>query len=532
MSTTTSSGRAAKPAWVIALVLVAAIAAGGGFWLGTRHPTAAHVEAEEARKSAEATAAAPANGGTASDGRRILYWHDPMVPNARFDKPGKSPFMDMDLVPVYADPASEAGGVAISARQIQSFGVRTAAATQGTLDTGFSATGVVGIDERALVAVQARSQGYVERLYVRAQYDSVAAGQPLADLYVPEWLAAEEEWLALKASSGAQAKELADAARARLLLYGVPDTEIARIEREGRPSARVTVTAPQSGIVWEIGARDGMAIMPGVTLFKLAGIGTVWVTADVPEAQAEQVRVGAPVEARATAYPHRVFKGSVNALLPEINAQTRALRARIVLTNPDGLLKPGMFATVRFGGVAADTSVLVPAEAVIQTGTRSVVLVDAGDGKFVPRDVETGRRSADLVEIRKGLDAGQRIVVSGQFLVDSEANLKAALARMAAASEGGASAQPADAAASANAAQPPTVYRAEGVVRSVGEEVLIRHGDIPAVGMGAMTMAFTPPKEGVAANIRPGTRVAFEFVLTPQGGMRIVSIVPAEGAHK
>jgi Cu(I)/Ag(I) efflux system membrane fusion protein len=457
-----------------------------------------------------------------------------MVPNARFDKPGKSPFMDMELVPVYADPASEAGGVAISARQIQNFGVRTAAATEGKLDTGFSAVGVVGIDERALVAVQARSQGYVERLHVRAQYDSVAAGQPLADLYVPDWLAAQEEWLALRASTQPSAGQLADAARQRLRLLGMPDTEIARVEREGKASARVTVTAPQSGIVWEIGARDGMAIMPGVTLFKLAGIGTVWVTADVPEAQAEQVRVGAPVEARAAAYPQRVFKGVVNALLPEINAQTRAIRARIVLANPGGVLKPGMFATVMFGGLATGSSVLVPAEAVIQTGKRNLVLVDAGDGKFVPRDVETGRRSGELVEIRKGLDAGQRIVVSGQFLVDSEANLKAALARMAATGPEGTSTQAGDASTSPMTAKPleTTVYKAEGVVRAVGNEILIAHGDVPAAGMGPMTMAFTPPQEGLPGSVQPGTRVTFEFVSTPQGGVRIVSIAPAAGTRK
>ena len=438
MNTSISSGRAAKPARFIALLLIAAIAAGAGFWLGKRQGAADRAEAHE--RAQEHGSAAPLLQPTQEprrDGRKILYWHDPMVPNARFDKPGKSPFMDMDLVPVFADPASEAGGVAISARQIQNYGVRTAAATEGKLDTGFSAVGVVGLDERTLVAVQARSQGYVERLHVRAQYDSVAAGQPLADLYVPEWLAAQEEWLALRASSAARGSRNSPTQRAqRLRLLGMPEAEIARIERDGKASARVTVTAPQAGIVWEIGARDGMAIMPGVTLFKLAAIGTVWVTADVPEAQAEQVRVGAPVEARVAAYPQRVFKGSVNALLPEINAQTRTVRARIVLANPGGVLKPGMFATVMFGGTTTGSSVLVPAEAVIQTGKRSVVLVDAGDGKFVPRDVETGRRSGDLVEIRKGLDVGQRIVVSGQFLVDSEANLKAALARMAAAVAG------------------------------------------------------------------------------------------------
>ena len=274
---------------------------------------------------------------------KVLYWHDPMVPGQKFDKPGKSPFMDMDLVPVYADAAADEGKVSISPRLVQNFGIRTAEVREGTLDTGFSAVGAVGVDERAIVAVQARSPGYVEKLHVRAQYDSVAAGTPLVDLYVPEWLAAEEELLALKASAQPGAAALADAARQRLRLLGVPDAEIVRFERDGKPSARVTLTAPQSGIVWEIGARDGMAVMPGTTLFKLAGIGTVWVTADVPEAQAGLVRVGAPVEARAAAYPDRAFKGSVNALLPEVNAATRTVRARIVLANPGGTLKPGMY---------------------------------------------------------------------------------------------------------------------------------------------------------------------------------------------
>jgi len=192
------------------------------------------------------------------------------------------------------------------------------------------------------------------------------------------------------------------------------------------------LTAPQSGIVWEIGARDGMAVTPGTTLFKLAGIGTVWVTADVPEAQAGLVRIGTPVEARAAAYPDRVFKGSINALLPEVNAQTRTVRARIQLANPGGALKPGMFATVGFGGAPSKSLVLVPSEAVISTGRRTVVIVDDGQGHFTPVVVEVGREAGDVTEIRSGLAAGQRIVVSGQFLVDSEASLKAALARISA----------------------------------------------------------------------------------------------------
>jgi Cu(I)/Ag(I) efflux system membrane fusion protein len=511
-----------------AIVVVAIVAAGAGYFFGVRHAPAEPAVDRTATPAAAPITAAPADAA----GRKVLYWHDPMAPGRRFDGPGKSPFMDMDLVPVYADAASESG-VAISSRQQQSFGVRTAVATEGTLDTGFTAVGAVGIDERGLVAVQARSPGYVERLLVRAQYDGVSAGQPLAELYVPEWLAAQEELLALKASPQSGATELAESARQRLRLLGMPPAEIARIERDGKASARVTVTAPQGGIVWEIGARDGMAVMPGTTLFKLAGIGSVWVTADVPEAQASLVRSGEPVEARATAYPDRVFKGSVNALLPEVNAQTRTVRARIVLANPGGVLKPGMFATVKFGGAAPKQVVLVPSEAVISTGKRNVVVVDSGAGRFQPVEVGIGREAGDMTEIRSGLAAGQRVVVSGQFLVDSEASLKGALARIAATGDTVAQAGTADPHAG-HATPTPTAatHTAEGVVRLIGDEVLIKHGAVPSAGMGAMTMAFKAPKGGVPKTVKEGSPVTFAFVFTPQGDMQLTSIAPATSVKK
>jgi Cu(I)/Ag(I) efflux system membrane fusion protein len=532
---TTSTPRSSNRFASLAVVIAIGIAAGGvGYWLGTHRPGAERTPAATAAPISDA-AATKATGDAGTE-RKVLYWHDPMVPGAKFDKPGKSPFMDMELVPVYADSNPE-GGTAVSARQVQNFGVRTALATEGRLDAGFTSTGTIGIDERAQVAVQSRSQGYVEKLYVRAQYDGVAAGQPLAELYVPDWLAAQEEWLTLKASPQPGAAQLADAAKQRLHLLGMPDAEIARVEREGKPSARVTVTAPQAGIVWEIGVREGMAVMPGVTLFRLAGIGTVWVTAEVPEAQAAQVRIGAPVEARAAAYPDRVLKGSVNALLPEVNAQTRTLRVRIVLANPGGVLKPGMFATVSFGTTATGSTVLVPSEAVIETGRRSVVIVAADGGRFMPVDVDVGRQSGDMVEIRKGIAAGQRVVVSGQFLIDSEASLKGALARIAATGEEGSlvTAQAADPhAGHAMPAAPAatTVHKAEGVVRSVGDELVIKHGPIPSIGMGAMTMAYKAPKGGVPKDVKPGTNVRFEFVVTPQGDMQLTSIVPGGGGAK
>ena len=529
MNTTSTSRGNVFVASLAAVIVIGIVAGGTGYWLGARR---AHAPA--AAPTSE-TAVTKATGDAGAE-RKVLYWHDPMVPNAKFDKPGKSPFMDMQLVPVYAD-ASE-GGTAVSARQVQSFNVRTAVATEGRLDAGFTATGAIGIDERAQVAVQSRSQGYVEKLYVRAQYDGVAAGQPLAELYVPDWLAAQEEWLALKGSPQPGAAQLADAAKQRLRLLGMPDSEIGRVEREGKPSARVTITAPQAGIVWEIGVREGMAVMPGVTLFRLAGLGTVWVTAEVPEAEAALVRIGAQVEARAAAYPDRVLKGTVNALLPEVNAQTRTLRVRIALANPNGVLKPGMFATVKFGAPAGGAVVLVPAEAVIETGKRSVVIVAAGEGRFMPVDVEVGRQSGDAVEIRKGIAPGQRVVVSGQFLIDSEASLKSALTRIGAAGEGAVlmTTQAADPHAGharpAVSAAAAAVHKADGVVRAVGDDIVIKHGPIPSIGMGAMTMAYKAPKGGAPKDVKPGTNVRFEFVVTPQGDMQLTSIVPGGGGAK
>ena len=423
------SQRGAQVAPLLIVVAVAAVAAVAGYWFGARSTPAANPARSGAVAKPDATAT-PAAPATDASGRKILYWHDPMVPGQRFDKPGKSPFMDMQLVPMYADAGADEGTVSISPRVIQNFGIRTAVARDGSLESGFSTSGTVSADERLLVAVQSRSAGYVEKLHVRAQYDAVVPGQPLVDLYVPDWLAAEEELLMLKASAQPGAAGLVDAARARLQLLGVPAAEIERVERERRPSARVTVTAPTAGIVWEIGSRDGMAVMPGTTLFKLAGLDTVWVTAEVPEAQAALVRVGGAVDARASGYSGQPFKGTVSAILPELNAATRTVRARIVLANPDAVLKPGMYATVTFGGAPAKSAVLVPAEAVIRTGKRDVVIVEAAAGRFAPVEVEVGRESGDLVEVRKGLAAGQRVVVSGQFLVDSEASLKGALARL------------------------------------------------------------------------------------------------------
>ena len=378
-----------------------------------------------AGKSAGMNGAAP----SAAD-KKPLYWHDPMVPGQRFDKPGKSPFMDMQLVPVYADAAGDEGKVAISPRMQQSLGVRTAAVTRGRLSTAVTAVGSVAYNEREVVLVQARSGAFVERLLVRAPLDLVRKGQPLLALFVPDWVAAQEEYLAARRMPGAASDSLASAARQRMLLAGMDAAQVRLVESSGKAQPRMAIVAPAAGVVAELLVREGMTVSAGTPLFRINGVASVWVNAELPEAAASQVRPGAPVEVRIAALAGKVFTGKVGALPPEVNQATRTMKARIELANPGGQLVPGMFANLTFQQSGTGDVLLVPSEAVIKTGRRSVVMVALDDGRFDPVEVETGAEVAEQTEIRKGLEAGQKVVVSGQFLIDSEASLRGAAARM------------------------------------------------------------------------------------------------------
>ena len=262
---------------VSAAVGAALLAAGGygGYWY--------------AQRAMHATPSAGAAAAKADAGRKVLYWHDPMYPAQKFDKPGRSPFMDMDLMPVYADDGADAGGVTVSPRVVQNLGVRTAVAEKGRLSLAVEAVGTIAFDERAVTLVQSRTPGYVEKLFVRAPLDPVRKGQPLALLFVPEWAGAQEEFLALGRSTAPGAQELARAARNRLLLLNMTEEQVADVERDGKPRPNVTLASPVDGVVGELGAREGMTVMPGAMLFRINGLSTVWVNVDIPEAQAAAV---------------------------------------------------------------------------------------------------------------------------------------------------------------------------------------------------------------------------------------------------
>lgn len=412
-----------------AALLLTAIAAGYGLYsIGLQRGRALQT-------SLPGAMSATPNAATSSS-KQALYWHDPMYPTQKFDKPGKSPFMDMQLVPVYGgdDGAGDDSTVAITPGIQQNLGVRTAAVARGKLAAAVLAAGSVAYDERDVALVQARSNGYVERLYVKAPYDPVKKGQPLLALYVPDWIAAQEEFLSAKRLQGAGTEGLVDAARQRMRLSGMGDEQIREVEASGAVQARVTITAPASGVVSELDARVGMTVASGAALFRINGLATVWLLADIPESAAARVAPGAAVEARAPALPGTVFKGRVNAILPQVDAATRTLKLRIELANPGARLLPGMFATVNITPADGSEMLLVPSEAIIQTGTRSVVMTAQAHGKFLPVDVETGAEANGQTEIRSGLTLGQQVVVSGQFLIDSDASLRGTATRMSAAS--------------------------------------------------------------------------------------------------
>jgi Cu(I)/Ag(I) efflux system membrane fusion protein len=512
-----------KPA-VAALAAIAAIAgaASYGFYrLGIDQGQRMNRLQSAGAPATGAPARTPDERDTApSSGNKVLYWHDPMVPGQKFDKPGKSPFMDMPLVPVYADAPAEAGSVSINAQVQQNLGVRTADVRQGTLSATVEAVGSVAYNERDLAVVQARAEGFLERLHVRAPLDRVRKGQPLAEIYVPSWVAAQEEYLTatrIGARFGStHSGDLIDGALQRMRLAGMSDEQIRAFETGAKIQTRATITAPIGGVVGELTAREGMTVTVGTPLFRLNGLSTVWVNADIPEGVAMEVRPGTTVRARAVAWPGVVLEGNVSALLPEVNQATRTVKARIELANPGERLVPGMFVTVIFGRTDGKPVLLVPSEAVIQTGKRTVVVVARADGRFAPTDVEAGLESNGQTEIRNGLQAGQKVVVSGQFLFDSEASLKASITRM--------TQMP----ASATPAAPAEFHRGQGNVESIGtDEITISHGPIASLHWGAMTMAFKSPAAGVPSGISPGTPVIFEFAARGDGTFEIRSMAPA-----
>ena len=387
-------------------------------------------------------AAAPARPGVAASDsagaeRKPLYWYDPMAPQQHFDKPGKSPTMNMPLVPKYADDATgstaaPADSIAIDPRVVQNLGVRLGLVEKGSFARAVDTVGVVAVDEHRIEAIQVRQPGWVEELDVRAVGDSVRRGQRLAGVYAPDLLATQQELLIARNSGDPQ---LIEAAARRLALFGLSGSQIAHIEKTSQAERRVDYYAPFDGYVMDLGARQGAAVEPGTMLFQLADLQSVWVNAEVPETQAAWIRAGDPAVAEVPALPGEHFQGRIDYLYPELTPTTRTLKVRVVVKNPDRRLRPGMFAAVHLRGTTQDQVLTVPTEAVIKTGTRSVVIVADDATHFRPALVRVGAEHGGRSEILEGLSVGQNVVASGQFLIDSEASLRGAFDNLAGSNE-------------------------------------------------------------------------------------------------
>lgn len=392
--------------WLAGLALAVGVAAGYGVAY-QRMPGATGAAAEQGAES------------------KALYWYDPMYPQQKFDKPGKSPFMDMQLVPRYASEGAGNATVSIDPGLTQNLGVRTATVARGRFSSSLDVTGVLAFNERDVAVIQTRTSGYVERVYARAPGDVLAAGAPLADILVPDWAAAQTEFLALKRSGD---RELISAARQRLQLTGMPSSLIAQVERSGKVQPNLTVTSPVAGVVQELNVRTGMTVASGETLARINGLGSVWLAVAVPEAQTGSIAEGQAIEARLPAFPGTVFNGKVGAILPDTNPDSRTLRVRVELANTEGRLRPGMTAQVRLNRSTGQDSLWVPSEAVIRTGKRALVMLAEDAGHYRPLEVRLGEESDGKTVILKGLEEGQKVVTSGQFLLDSEASLKGIVA--------------------------------------------------------------------------------------------------------
>lgn len=451
-------------------------------------------------------------------GRKILYYHDPMVPGKKFDAPAKSPFMDMMLVPAYAgSEGADSGTVTVSSRIQQNLGLRTGEVVEGELVPEVSAVGAIAWNERGQFTVQARATGFVEKLHVGATLDRVVKGQALFDLYVPDWVAVQEDYLSVRRMPGQNLETLVDAARQRMRQAGMSAAQIALVEKSGQVQARITLSAPVGGVVTELMAREGSTVMPGVQLARINDLSTVWAQAEVPESQAATLRPGSPVTATTPALPGEMFKGKVQALLPEVNAATRTRKARVELANPKAELVPGMFVQMRLADRKTRSTLLVPSEALIRTGQRTLVMAVA-DGAFRPVEIQVGREQGGRSEILGGLVKGQKIVLSGQFLIDSEASLKGVEARLA----------PAGKEAAASSA-PPT-YRTSARVEAIaGDTLTLTHPAIPALQWPGMTMDFKLAPGMKLPDLATGSRIDIEFRMQAGDAPQIVTLQPGSG---
>ncbi len=416
--------------------------------------------------------------------KQVLYWYDPMHPEQHFDKPGKSPYMNMDLVPKYAGEEKDAG-IRINPSVLQNLGVRLAKVERIPLSTEIEVSGLIGFDERGVAIVQSRANGFVEKAFGLAPGDVIRKGDAIVMLSLPEWTAAENEFLAAQNDPS-----LTEAARERMRLAGIPGNYMREIEKRKKAFPGFVLRSPVSGVIQSLDIREGMSVSPGQTLVRINGLSKVWLDAAVPQSMSSDVHAGDRVEAEIL--PGEKISGKVESVIPVMSESSRSLKVRISLPNPDLKLRPGASSQVKIGHSGGGTALAIPTEAIIRTGKRALVMVSDGSGHFTPVEVATGQEIGDRTVILSGLNEDQEIASSGQFLIDSEANLSGVMARS----------------LPEKAAKHNHIDEADAtIVKLSGNEVTLKHGPFKSFDMPAMTMAYALASPEVANGLRAGDRV-------------------------
>lgn len=567
-----------KGSTTAALVLVVAgVASGAGYWLGSgqwpssgaaperasakserevlfyRNPMVPTDTSPVPKKAPDGMDYVPVYADEVADEQadkgKILYYRNPMGLPDTSPEPKKDP-MGMDYVPVYAgdEPASDGPVVKISPDKVQKLGVRTEAATSRELVRTVRAVASIQANERHLHTVAPKFEGWIQNLYVNSTGQAVKQGEALMEVYSPELITAQREyinaWNAMqldkKGRPDAQPnmRQLADGALQRLRNWDIADPELQRLQQERKARQYLALRSPVNGVVLEKPAIQGMRFMPGEVLYQIADLSTVWLLADVFEQDLGMVHVGQPAAVRIDAYPGREFTGNLTFIYPTVTAETRTAKVRVELVNPQGLLKPSMYARVEFASShSKDKALTVPDSAVLDTGARQVVLVQRGEGRFEPRPVKLGMRTDGYIEVLEGIEAGEEVVVSANFLIDAESNLKAALGSFGHAHGAASSQEQSEPAAGGEPAGPSgktaTTHTAEGTVEDVDAQagtVTLAHDPVASLKWPAMTMDFQVGDKAQLAALKPEQRIWFEFVEAAPGKYRVVRVQPPDSA--
>lgn len=407
--------------WVALALVGIAVATGSGYWWGLKH-------ADNSASKMTPTVSAP---------KKILYYRNPMGLSDTSPEP-KQDSMGMDYIPVYEGDEVQTGQIKISPEKVQKLGVRTEPAALRELVRTVRAVGQFQLDERRLHTVTTKFEGYIEKLHVNATGQPVKRGQPLMEVYSPELVSAQEEYLIAwngrqSLSNGTEeslvgVSQLAESALKRLRNWDISDAQLQRLKKDGKATRTLTLYSPANGVVLEKMAVAGMRFMPGEPLFKIADLSSIWLLADVFEQDLALVHVGQSVKISVNAYPEKELTGKIAYIYPTVTPETRTAKIRVELDNPSGILKPDMYASVQLvSGHGKADALMVLDSAVLDSGTRQIVLVQRAEGLFEPREVKLGMRGNGYVEVIEGISAGEEVVVSANFLIDAESNLKAAI---------------------------------------------------------------------------------------------------------